>query len=47
VLNEIERNLMDAMQIVRNVVFDPKLLPGGGATELAVANAIMKSADTF
>ena len=33
------------MQVVRNVVFDPRMLPGGGATELAVANALTKSAD--
>ena len=45
VLNEIERNLQDAMQVVRNVVFDPKILPGGGATELAIATAIEKSID--
>ena len=44
-LQEIERNLQDAMQVVRNVVFDPRMLPGGGATELAVANALTKSAD--
>jgi len=37
VLNEIERNLHDAMEVVRNVVYHPKLLPGGGATEMAVA----------
>jgi T-complex protein 1 subunit gamma len=36
-LNEIERNLQDAMEVVRNVVYDPKLLPGGGATEMAIA----------
>ena len=42
-LNEIERNLQDAMQVVRNVVFDPRMLPGGGATELAIAHAISKS----
>jgi len=47
VLNEIERNLQDAMQVVRNVVFDPRMLPGGGATELAVANALHKSADSI
>ena len=46
VLNEIERNLQDAMQVVRNVVFDPRMLPGGGATELAIACAISKSADS-
>ena len=40
VLNEIERNLQDAMQVVRNVVYDPKLLPGGGATEMALAVAL-------
>ena len=43
-LNEIERNLMDAMQVVRNCVFDPRLVPGGGATEMAIACAITKSA---
>ena len=42
VLNEVERNLQDAMQVVRNVVYNPKLLPGGGATEMALACAIRK-----
>lgn len=28
VLNEIERNLQDAMQVARNIMFEPKLLPG-------------------
>lgn len=37
VLNEIERNLHDAMGVARNVVFEPKLLPGGGATEMAIS----------
>lgn len=45
-LNEIERNLQDAMQVVRNVYFDPRMLPGGGATELAVSTAITKSLDS-
>ena len=43
VLNEIERNLHDAMEVVRNVVYDPKLLPGGGATEMAVAMGIRRA----
>jgi len=42
VLNEVERSLHDAMQVVRNVVYNPKLLPGGGATEMAVAVALRK-----
>ena len=37
VLNEIERNLQDAMQVVRNVVYHPKLVYGGGAIEMAIA----------
>jgi T-complex protein 1 subunit gamma len=43
VLAEIGRNLDDAMQVVRNVVFDGRMLPGGGATELAISSAIIKS----
>jgi len=43
VLNEIERNLGDAMQVIRNVVFEPLLLPGGGATEMAVGQALARS----
>ncbi|RKP22734.1 chaperonin Cpn60/TCP-1 family, partial [Syncephalis pseudoplumigaleata] len=37
VINEVERNLQDAMCVARNVFFDPRLLPGGGATEMAVS----------
>jgi T-complex protein 1 subunit gamma len=38
VLNEVKQNLQDAMQVVRNVVCHPKLFPGGGATEMALAS---------
>ncbi|KAL9047226.1 MAG: hypothetical protein Q9214_000153 [Letrouitia sp. 1 TL-2023] len=37
ILNEIERNLQDAMCVAKNVVFHPRLSPGGGATEMAVS----------
>lgn len=47
VLNEVERNLQDAMQVVRNVVYNPKLLPGGGATEMALAVALRKQGQTL
>ena len=36
ILNEIGRNLADAMSVPRNVVFNPTLAPGGGATEMAI-----------
>ncbi|GIK01727.1 T-complex protein 1 subunit gamma [Aspergillus viridinutans] len=37
ILNEIERNLQDAMSVARNVIFHPRLCPGGGAIEMAVS----------
>lgn len=37
ILNEIERNLHDAMGVARNVIFNPRLCPGGGAVEMAVS----------
>lgn len=37
IINEIERNLHDAMGVARNVMFHARLSPGGGATEMAVA----------
>ena len=46
VLNEVERNLQDAIQVVRAIVFEPKLLPGGGATEMAIAEALNREAQT-
>lgn len=43
-LNEIERNLQDAMSVARNVVFHPRLSPGGGATEMAVSARLAQMA---
>ncbi|XP_046400283.1 T-complex protein 1 subunit gamma [Ischnura elegans] len=40
VLNETERNLQDALHVARNIMLDPKLVPGGGATEMAVAQIL-------
>ena len=37
VLNEIERNLHDALGVARNVMINPKLVPGGGAVEMELA----------
>jgi T-complex protein 1 subunit gamma len=44
ILNEIERNLHDAMGVARNVIWNPKLCPGGGATEMAVAVGLERRA---
>ncbi|KAG6370315.1 TCP-1/cpn60 chaperonin family-domain-containing protein [Boletus reticuloceps] len=37
ILNEINRNLADALSVMRNMYFDPILAPGGGATEMAIS----------
>ena len=37
VINEVERNLQDAMNVVRNVMQEARLMPGGGAAEMALA----------
>ena len=44
ILNEIDRNLADAMSVARNVVFNPTLCPGGGATEMAISVALQQKA---
>jgi T-complex protein 1 subunit gamma len=44
VLNEMERNLQDAFNVARNVFLDPRLLPGGGATEMALSSILNKRA---
>ncbi|GMG38697.1 unnamed protein product [[Candida] boidinii] len=47
ILNEIERNLQDAMAVAKNVFFEPSLAPGGGATEMAVSVALAEKAKTI
>jgi len=37
VLNEMERNLQDAFNVARNILLEPRLLPGGGAIEMELA----------
>ncbi|ODV78765.1 T-complex protein 1 [Suhomyces tanzawaensis NRRL Y-17324] len=47
ILNEIERNLHDAMAVTRNVMFEPSLSPGGGATEMAVSVRLAEKAKSI
>ena len=47
ILNEIERNLHDAMAVARNVMFEPSVSPGGGATEMAVAVRLAQKAKSI
>jgi len=47
VLNEIERNLQDAFCVSRNIILEPKLLPGGGATEMEMAARLKEKAKSI
>jgi chaperonin GroEL (HSP60 family) len=47
ILNEIDRNLADAMSVARNVVFEPTLAPGGGATDMAISVGLHAKARTI
>jgi len=45
VVDEAKRCLHDAMCCVRNLIRDSRVVPGGGASELAAALAVSKAAD--
>ena len=40
-LNELERNLHDALGVARNLFACPRVVPGGGATEMALAHRLL------
>jgi thermosome len=45
--NETERSIHDALCVVRNLIHDPKLVAGGGASEMEMATRIKKYAQTI
>merc|ERR550525_2040179 len=47
ILNEVERNLQDALNVARNLYQEPFLVPGGGATEMEVAHLLTQKAKTL
>merc|ERR1719486_1400033 len=47
VLNEIERNLQDGFCVARNIILEPKLLPGGGAIEMELAARMKEKAKSI
>lgn len=42
ILSETERNLQDALHVAKNLVLEPRLVPGGGAIEMALSQALTK-----
>lgn len=45
-LNELERNLHDALGVARNIFACPKMLPGGGATEMEISHRLIQKSKT-
>lgn len=46
-LNEIERNLHDALAVAKNIITEPLLLPGGGASEMSVAAKLLEKSKSI
>eukprot|EP01064_Diplonema_japonicum_P028434 TRINITY_DN435_c0_g2_i1.p1 TRINITY_DN435_c0_g2~~TRINITY_DN435_c0_g2_i1.p1 ORF type:complete len:547 (+),score=220.63 TRINITY_DN435_c0_g2_i1:52-1692(+) len=46
-LNEIERNLHDAMNVARNIFNEPKVVYGGGSVEMAVSQMLVEKSKTI
>jgi len=46
-LQEAERNLQDAMNVVRNVMLESRLVPGGGAIEMAISHALVEKSKSM
>lgn len=46
-LNEMERNLHDALGVARNIFTCPKLLPGGGAIEMELSRRLTLKSKTI
>lgn len=40
-LNEMERNMHDALGVARNIFANPRLVPGGGATEMELSKRLL------
>lgn len=47
VLSETERNLQDALHVARNLVLEPRIVPGGGAVEMALSLALIRKNNQF
>lgn len=47
VLSETERNLQDALHVARNLVLEPRIVPGGGAIEMALSLALIRKNNQF
>ncbi|KAL3104833.1 hypothetical protein niasHT_024032 [Heterodera trifolii] len=47
IINEVERNIQDALHCVRNVLTNPRVVPGAGALEMALSHALLEKAKSI
>uniref|UniRef100_A0A915D1H0 T-complex protein 1 subunit gamma n=1 Tax=Ditylenchus dipsaci TaxID=166011 RepID=A0A915D1H0_9BILA len=47
IINEVDRNIQDAVNCVRNVLLNPKIVPGAGSLEMALAHALEEKSKTI
>ena len=47
IVDEAERALHDALCVVRNIIQEPKVVPGGGAPEIEIARKLREYAETL
>jgi len=47
ILNEIDRNLQDALSVMRNIILDPRLVTAGGAVEMALSTYLTEKSKTI
>lgn len=47
ILNEVERNIQDALHVSRNLYLNPKIVYGGGAVEMAVGQQLLAKAKSL
>ncbi|VDP11612.1 unnamed protein product [Soboliphyme baturini] len=47
ILKEMNRNFNDALNVVRNVMIESKILPGGGATEMSLAQILTEKSKSI
>ncbi|XHH08265.1 MAG: thermosome subunit beta [Candidatus Bathyarchaeia archaeon] len=45
--NEAERSIHDALSVIRDLIIDPKVVAGGGAPEMEMANSLKKYAQSL
>ncbi|MFA5406538.1 MAG: thermosome subunit alpha [Candidatus Nanoarchaeia archaeon] len=47
VIDEVERAMMDAIGVLKSAIEDCTIVPGGGATEMAISKELFKYAETL